>query len=351
MIVSLRYAAFAVLLSMACCWSANAQNSFTIQPGHSGTWFNANQSGHGLFIQVVEGGLVVVCWFVFDLDGNRAWLCGNGQIDGNQVLLNMNIVEGGAFPPLFDASLINRIPWGTLLLIFTDCDNVSLEWMTDQPRFSPGTLDMQRLTGIDGLACEPPPMIEGLVIPRAAGPVSIDGNFQAGEWDQAATQTLFIRNDFQVTLYYQADDEFVYFAFEDVGGPNDINLVDMVMGDTLFPEIFIDTNPPGDDTFDNDNHWFHASFQDCYQRGFFNNAIGCNFFLAGWAANNFPLISPGITEIRISYDRLNIVPGETPAIGVMATMTSALLGTVVYHNWPADSDESSPATWQTMILP
>ncbi len=351
MIVFLRRATAILILTSACCWSALAQNNFSIQPAHSGTWFNAEQSGHGLFIQVLEGGIVVTCWFVFDLDGNRAWLCGSGVIDGNQVLMNVNIVEGGAFPPLFDSEQINRIPWGTLLLIFQDCDNVLVEWVTEHPGFSSGSLDMQRLTGIAGLVCQPPPAVQGLVIPRTTAIVTANGMFQPGEWDQAATQTIFIRSDFQVTLYYQADDEFVYFAFENVGGPGDINLVNMVMADTLFPEIFINVNPPDGQAFGNDNHWFHASFQDCYQQGLFNVAIGCNFFLPDWQANNFPLASPGITEIRIAYSRLNITPEQTPAIGLLATMTSSLLGIMAYNNWPAGSDVSNPSSWETMVLP
>jgi hypothetical protein len=74
-----------------------------IQGGHSATWYDSGEPGHGLFVEVLSdstsptGKQMVVAWFAF-IDGKQVWLLAQGDItvgeNGEQALLDVFIYEG-----------------------------------------------------------------------------------------------------------------------------------------------------------------------------------------------------------------------------------------------------------------
>ena len=128
--------------------------TFQIRPGITGNWNNRAQDGHGFQFEVLPGGVMTAIWFAFDNDGNQAWISGAGTIEGDHVTMSAGRVLAGRFPPNFNPAEIQRRNWGTLVFTFTDCDNGRVDWTSLDTGFtSTGTLALQRLTRIDGLAC------------------------------------------------------------------------------------------------------------------------------------------------------------------------------------------------------
>ena len=129
--------------------------SFTIGGGISGSWYDPNQSGHGFLIEVIKGtDQAQAIWFAFDNQGNQAWIAAQGTIDGNQVTMDAIVVDGGRFPPHFDATAIERNHWGAMSFTFSDCDHATVQWTTSNSAFtSSGRMTLVRLTSIEGTTC------------------------------------------------------------------------------------------------------------------------------------------------------------------------------------------------------
>ena len=127
---------------------------FTLGPGMSGSWFNPAESGHGIMLDLLNPTSAWMCWFTFDLDGNRAWICATGTIDGNTISFNDAImVAGGKFPPLFNPAAISGVPWGSIYVTFAGCGIGSMVWQTSAPHFQSGSSPLARVTQLWGLSC------------------------------------------------------------------------------------------------------------------------------------------------------------------------------------------------------
>jgi hypothetical protein len=121
----------------------------------SGAWFNPDQNGHGLLVELTDVGgtpTLVVVWFVY-VDGVQTWLIGTAPFAGGQALLNMELLAGGQFPPNFDPDQVQRSDWGSLEFRHLDDDESEIEWSSGLPGFSTGQLDLQRLSTLSGHAC------------------------------------------------------------------------------------------------------------------------------------------------------------------------------------------------------
>jgi photosystem II stability/assembly factor-like uncharacterized protein len=122
---------------------------------HAGAWYNAQQSGHGLQVQVLGNGSarqLLAIWYTY-LDGAQRWLIGQGPISGDSAELAVQITSGGQFPPNFDPASVQRTPWGTLRFRAIDANRARIDWTTTAPGFTSGGLDLTRLTTDVGRAC------------------------------------------------------------------------------------------------------------------------------------------------------------------------------------------------------
>ena len=122
---------------------------------HGGSYYNANQNGHGLVAEVVTVSGVeslVLSWYVY-LDGQQVWLFGQGPINDGAATVTLERFSGADFPPGFAADEVLSQHWGTTALQFSS-DAVTVSWDSDDPNFADGNMVMIRLTELAGHACQ-----------------------------------------------------------------------------------------------------------------------------------------------------------------------------------------------------
>lgn len=124
-----------------------------IRGDFSGSWFNPQQSGHGLFVEVLDRGRAAVAWFTFDPAGQPLWLYGVLAVDGSRLVGDLARVSGGRFGPAFDPTQVQQQAWGGIELDVEGCDAAELRWTSNDAAFGSGTLPMVRLTAMQGQRC------------------------------------------------------------------------------------------------------------------------------------------------------------------------------------------------------
>ncbi len=128
--------------------------AFAVGPSMSASWYNPSQSGHGIMLEFMNASSAWMCWFAFDLVGNRSWICGVGNVSGNSVdFPDAFTVSGGKFPPLFDPAAIAEVRWGSITVAFTGCDAGTMTWTTSTSGFTSGSMPVARLTSEWGNTC------------------------------------------------------------------------------------------------------------------------------------------------------------------------------------------------------
>lgn len=102
-----------------------------IGPGHSGSWYNVDQSGHGFsmeFGQLPDGTpLAGIYWFTYDVLGNPIFMLGTGVPDGNSVVVSFESPVGMIYGEFIPESVIREVG-GTALIEFSDQDNATFSY-------------------------------------------------------------------------------------------------------------------------------------------------------------------------------------------------------------------------------
>ena len=126
----------------------------TIGPGFTGAWYDPAQSGHGLFIEVLNNSRLLAWWFTFNPDGTqRAWFGGVGTYSGNTATITeVYQTTGGRWIPNFDPNRIVNNPWGTLAFTFTDCNHGKVDFNSVRG-YGTGNMSLTRLTLPARLSC------------------------------------------------------------------------------------------------------------------------------------------------------------------------------------------------------
>jgi len=142
-------------------------NISRINPGLNDAWYDETTDGQGFFITVFPDlGMVVLSWFTYDTelpgpgatanlgDPGHRWLNAAGLIDGNQVVMDIDMISGGIFdtsteiehtdPPDSD---------GTITLTFHHCNSATIEY--DIPSINrQGTVPIKRVANDNIVLCE-----------------------------------------------------------------------------------------------------------------------------------------------------------------------------------------------------
>lgn len=125
-----------------------------IGPVTTGSWYDPAQSGHGLMLEVLPQNRIAAIWFAFDPAGNQAWFSGLGSYSGNTAIIDAVVrPTGGRWIPNFSNAAITKQNWGSLKLIFSDCNHGKVEFSSGIG-FGSGSMDLTRLTLPAGLACK-----------------------------------------------------------------------------------------------------------------------------------------------------------------------------------------------------
>jgi hypothetical protein len=120
----------------------------------SGSWYDPSRGGEGFVLEVLIDSRVLVYWFSFDIEGNRRWFFGTGEIrDGTLQFDEMFTTLGGTFGSGFDPEAVEIYPWGSLELEL-NCESGTARFTPEEDGFPAGILNLARLTVLDGLNCK-----------------------------------------------------------------------------------------------------------------------------------------------------------------------------------------------------
>ncbi|MCK7595363.1 DUF1800 domain-containing protein [Pseudomarimonas salicorniae] len=122
---------------------------------HSGSWFDASQPGHGLFVEIIGPPgqeQMVAIWYAY-LNGAQRWMTAVGPINGSRAELTVSQPRGADFPPNFRSSDVVEQPWGSLVFEAVDGDSARLSWTSTLSGYGSGNLDLTRLSTPAGYEC------------------------------------------------------------------------------------------------------------------------------------------------------------------------------------------------------
>jgi hypothetical protein len=129
------------------------QQSQIEEGGLSGSWYDPAHDGEGYVLEILANQRAIVYWFSYDTQANRRWFFGVGRIEDDSIVFNnMRTTRGGLFGPDFDPLSVEKYPWGTLELEL-ECNAGVATFTSSEPGFPAGTLNLERLTALDGLSC------------------------------------------------------------------------------------------------------------------------------------------------------------------------------------------------------
>ncbi len=122
----------------------------------SGTWYNPNQSGHGLQVQIFgdtgSNPSMAVVWYAFE-NGEPIFLVGAAAADATGARVTLQRPSGAQFPPAFASTDVVREVWGEIDFRVTSSDTAHLTWTPTLAGFRAGEMDLTRLTTIRGQGC------------------------------------------------------------------------------------------------------------------------------------------------------------------------------------------------------
>ncbi len=124
-----------------------------------GHWFNPEQDGHGLTVNVVDVGRTVAYWYVYDELGNPDWYLLDGLNFGPAAGLDLqHRVEGSMWQCEgmrfgdFDPDLNQCVEVGEFNLEFADCGVAAFRWTLDGDSRQ---MPLQRLSHLQNHECPP----------------------------------------------------------------------------------------------------------------------------------------------------------------------------------------------------
>jgi len=114
-------------------------NSFQINPGLNGSWYNPDTNGQGFLIDVLpKNGTVFLAWFTYDTvrppssytanlgEPGHRWVTAQGKFSGNQAQLNIVLSAGGVFDKASPAP--SNSAYGTMTLAFSGCNSGTITY-------------------------------------------------------------------------------------------------------------------------------------------------------------------------------------------------------------------------------
>ena len=138
---------------------ATTPTAAQFMPELSGHWFNPEQDGHGLTVNVVDARRTIVYWYVYDGVGNPDWYLLDGLNHGPSAYLDEpHRVEGpmlqcaGMRFGEFNPDRNECVEAGQFAIDFTGCRDAVFQWETNGETEQ---MPLQRLSQVHNLDCPP----------------------------------------------------------------------------------------------------------------------------------------------------------------------------------------------------
>ena len=153
---------------------------------------------------------------------------------------------------------------------------------------------------------------EGVFVTIPSGhSVTIDGKVTTGEWEDAQSIPISIRNDWNIRVRFKHDQEYLYLLFDGVTHG----------GERLFPEVFVDPEYWRIAQWQKGQWWFHVSYNLCEGNGEPNiytkgGVFQCAHEKEGWAANNPPSKDTQAIGVKVSLSKLGVKPAAGHQLGL-----------------------------------
>ena len=143
------------------------EDRLNVRPSWSGSWYNPEQSGHGINVQILDEERTVFYWYTYDQDGKPfglealgatsefSWVFPSGHYPaGIRVEATAYYHEGMIFGE-FDPATKSKQEWGTIVLdfLYDSCNGARMEWYPVMAGFSQGSTYLRRLTTLPELDC------------------------------------------------------------------------------------------------------------------------------------------------------------------------------------------------------
>jgi len=135
---------------------AGEAGAITLTREFTGSWYDPAHSGHGFNFEVVGSGankIMLGYWYTYDAAGKPTWVIGTGPVTGNSAQLTAWTNSGGAFGNSFDPHNVQTIPWGTLTVSFSSCNQGTLQFNPGNPALASGSMPISRLTMLYNSSC------------------------------------------------------------------------------------------------------------------------------------------------------------------------------------------------------
>lgn len=125
---------------------------FLEQARLSGSWYDPSHNGEGYTLEVLQDQRLLVYWFGFGPNGERRWFFGIGEINGNVLEFpQMLTTRGPTFGANYNPADVEELSWGSMELELS-CEGGEARFTPTEPGFAAGSLDLSRLSTLDGLA-------------------------------------------------------------------------------------------------------------------------------------------------------------------------------------------------------
>ncbi len=125
--------------------------SFDIDESITGSWFDQNNSGQGINIEILSGNRILVYWYAYD-SGQPLWLTGVGTYQGDTADIELSQFDGSEFGINHRTNLVSSKVFGSLTISFDSCDTGNMVYNSTLG-FGSGSINLNRLTVVSGLSC------------------------------------------------------------------------------------------------------------------------------------------------------------------------------------------------------
>ena len=143
---------------------ADQVETFALNAGFNGSWFNPETNGQGLLFDVLpNSGVLFAAWFTFDEaaaanpqnksigSADQRWFTATGTLgDTNSITLDIYNTSGGVFD---DPAATNSDVTGSMTITFDDCSTGTVEYEMADTALS-GSFPIQRIAGDNVAMCE-----------------------------------------------------------------------------------------------------------------------------------------------------------------------------------------------------